>query len=496
MIRSGLFNSIGAVLRMAISIVSIPLLIRIIGVEGYGIWTLVSTVVAIATLAEAGLSVSTTVFLSKDLAGNNRNEIFKTVTISFTLVILLGVIISIFLYLVSHHLITIFTDLSGDQLNNAISASKLGGFVVAARLIQRICVGIVQAYQAYGLLNIASTIQAFLTNFGMLIVATYSTSVLRLMQWHLASSIIILGLYALLIIYLLPTSKFTPTWCKKRFLDMIQYGGLTWLSSIGSALFSRFDKLFLSLFIGTEVLGIYAAFTDISSQINSFSAVAIQPILPEFSKQIESSYANISLKEIQCKALNTLYIHSLITATLGGLIITLAPFALKIVLPEVDLVTILIPFQIVSAIYTVYSLNAVGYYMMLAFKKAKTCTALVLSSGIFSLFLIVTGAKFYGLLGAILGNIGYIATLSIIDLGMKYISIPRFKWIKKLVPFSLWFSSVLFINAYLAFQSELYQDSYQRILIFVIQNIVMAILLFMFFQNRKNLELKKIEQAS
>ncbi|MEM1255558.1 MAG: oligosaccharide flippase family protein [Cyanobacteria bacterium P01_H01_bin.21] len=491
MIRSGIFNVTGAALRMAISIVSIPLLIRMIGVEEYGIWTLVSTVVAIATLAEAGLSVSTTVFLSKDLANGNQTDLAKTITVSFSTVILLGLVVVFSLSASANYLMSTFTDLSGSQLNTAVAASRLGGIVVFTRLIQRICAGIAQAYQAYGLLNIISTAQSLLTNFGILVVAHYDNSVLRLMQWHLVSSIFLLCLYLVLSTYLLPSQRKLFIWCNQKFYSMFTYGGLTWISSIGSALFNRFDKLLVSLFLGTESLGIYAAFTDIASQINTFSSIAIQPMLPEFSRQIEKRSTE-AIQKLQSKAVKTLYIHSLVTAALGGALITFAPYVLGLVLPDIESEDFLIQFQVISIIYTIYSLNAVGYYMMLAFKKASVCTAIVLTSGIVSLLLITAGAYSFGLSGAILGNFGYIITLLATDLGMNYISVSKGKWLKFLIPFSLWFSLVIVMNFYLLFGLTTPQSNIQRAFVFLIQNVSIIGLIFLFLRNSSNFRFKSL----
>lgn len=70
MIKNGFYNVVGAVIRIGLTLLTIPLIIRLIGVEEYGLWTLVSTMIGIVGLAEAGLAVSTTVFLSRDLAND------------------------------------------------------------------------------------------------------------------------------------------------------------------------------------------------------------------------------------------------------------------------------------------------------------------------------------------------------------------------------------------------------------------------------------------
>jgi Polysaccharide biosynthesis protein len=67
MLKNGFYNAAAGAVRVGLAILTIPVLIRLMGVEEYGLWALASAIVGIVTLAEAGLSTATTVFVSQDL---------------------------------------------------------------------------------------------------------------------------------------------------------------------------------------------------------------------------------------------------------------------------------------------------------------------------------------------------------------------------------------------------------------------------------------------
>jgi O-antigen/teichoic acid export membrane protein len=100
-------------------------------------------------------------------------------------------------------------------------------------------------------------------------------------------------------------------------------------------------------------------------------------------------------------------------------------------------------------IYSLYSLNAVGYYVLFATNNVKICMARQLTAGIGSLIAIAVGAYYFGIAGAIVGNAGYVYTLMmLLDAKkiLKHVNSFQFAWVEFPV---LWFIGVVMTNIYL-----------------------------------------------
>ena len=82
MLKNGFYNTAAGLIRIALGILTIPVLIRSLGVEAYGLWTLASTVITVVNLAEAGLSTATTIFVSQDLAKDDGDGLSQTLTVT------------------------------------------------------------------------------------------------------------------------------------------------------------------------------------------------------------------------------------------------------------------------------------------------------------------------------------------------------------------------------------------------------------------------------
>lgn len=98
--KNGYYNAVGGIIRIGLAILTIPLLILLIGVGEYGLWTLVSSVIAIVTLAEAGLATSTTVFVSQDLGKEDVDGLSQTLTVTVGAMLTLATFAAISLFFV------------------------------------------------------------------------------------------------------------------------------------------------------------------------------------------------------------------------------------------------------------------------------------------------------------------------------------------------------------------------------------------------------------
>jgi O-antigen/teichoic acid export membrane protein len=440
MIKNGLYNLIGASFRLGLTVATIPLLIRLIGLEEYGLWTLVSTVVTIVTLAESGLSVSTTFFLSKDLGRQDKHDISKTLTISSCCILTLATLSSLLLWYSSQSIVWFFPRLTDLQLQIAIQSFQLGSFVVWAKLLQRFFVGIEQAFKNYGFLNFINTLQTGITNIGMLWIAYTGGRTLDLMKWQVISNFAILVVHVLVSHFLLKCISLRFIWDSQRCMEIFRYSTMTWLTSVGSALFTQGDKVIVGSIIGTHLLGVYAAITSVASQINAFSSFPVQPLLPELSQLLSSTPRKD--KEIISLVRQAFHVNVVIATGLGGALIILGPMLLPLLLSQDNLSEYIKPFYLAILIYTVYSANAVGYYVLFSTNNVGFSFKIQILAGILSLILIAYGTSAWGVWGAVLGNSGYILIWLLTTKSMEILNIPHVAWLRWISFVFGWFAII------------------------------------------------------
>jgi O-antigen/teichoic acid export membrane protein len=442
-LKNGLYNAAGGVVRIGIAILAIPILVRIIGIEEYGVWTLASSVISLATLAEGGLTVTTTFFLSKDIAQDDRVGVSETLTSTFVAILLFATLAASFLYFGSEFIISFFPKLKSEQYIQALTAFKLGSLVLWSRLLQQHLVGLIQSYERYGLLNILGTIQNTINTLGLIIIAAWGGRVIEMMEWQVLQGFGTLAAYYLFSNRIVKYAKPHFAWSRSKSIAIFKYSSVAWAGSIGSALFTQGDRLIVGSLLSVENLGIYAAITNIVGQINTLSALPISPLLPSITKL--STDINPDKSEINKKLRQSLQLNVLVAFSLGVLILAMSEKILTAILGGNVSTNAIYALRIATIIYTIYSLNAVGYYILYALGKVKMCTTINFLSAVLSLVMISVLSTRLGLVGAIIGNCGYIVTCLMTIISLNKLKIEMFLWFKWLVfPFVWFLVSMLF----------------------------------------------------
>jgi len=450
-LRNGLYNVGGQVVRGAIGLLAIPFLIRFLGISEYGVWSLACAFLALMTMCEAGLSVAAAVFLSKDLATNDAREAGCTIAFILLSATLLSAAIGLLLWFEGPLLVRPLTAFGRAEQGEAGRALQIAGFGAATLILQRTLVGIEQAFNWYGVITALDLVQTLVTTLGLVAIAWLGGKTVEMMEWQVLAAVILLIAHAGVVTRLFRNQQLHFEWSGSKGLQIFRYSLATWGATLGTAAFSQCDRLIVGGMLGAPVLGIYSAITGIASKINSFSGTAVQPLVPGLSRD---GAMNVSSEE---RIRQAVHLNALIAIGSGIFLYMLADWIMRKMIPGTSGAHEILGLQIAAVIYALYSLNAPGFYVLYAVGRAQTNAGVVLFSGVLSLALILLGSRYFGLLGALAGNAGYLLTLILIAYGLgkvgialshylSWISFPLVGFVAALI-FGLAFQSVIWLRA-------------------------------------------------
>jgi O-antigen/teichoic acid export membrane protein len=416
-------------------IVSIPLLIKILGIEEYGLWTLVYSTVALVFTIEGGIALSATYFITRDLP--NPRTLAPTFTVIVVATGLLATTAMLTTYLGAELIVKFFTSLSRQQAEQAQQAIQVGSLAVGARLLQQIPISLQQATQQYGILSLLNLLLATFTILALVPVAWAGGRTLEMMNCFAAANVLVLLLHVAITVRWLRGQGLRPQWHWERLVEFLKYSSFTWLSSIGSLLFMRGDRLIVGKILDIKTLGVYAVITDITMQINNLSAFPVQPLLPIIGSLWPLQIGSPTLRKVVRQGTQT---SALVALGLGSVLFYMAPQIFQAITTRLPTGPEMLCFRIAIVGYTTYSLNAVAYFALFAIGSARVCSAIQLSSGLFALFCIFVGVSNGGLVGAAIGNLGYVTTLVMVLVSMRRMQIPLKSCVKWLLFPLTWFS--------------------------------------------------------
>jgi O-antigen/teichoic acid export membrane protein len=296
---------------------------------------------------------------------------------------------------------------------------------VWSRLLQQVLIGVEQGFQQYGYLNILNTIQALTLSIGAIWIAWHGGKIVELMQWQALVYGLLLISHLWLVRKLLKSICLKFIWYAERANEIGKHSLTNLFLCIGSVIFGRGDRIAVAYFLSPEILGIYAVITDITAGMNTLSTLPVQPLISSLGNYASETLSKHKLK-YQVK--QSLELSATLALGIGVWLFALAPLLIQELLASsANNSNAIIALRIAIAIYSLISINAVGFYTLLTLDVA-LCMRIYIVSASIALSLIILGATKFGLVGALAGNIGFILSWSMLLAGMKKLSLPEWFW--------------------------------------------------------------------
>jgi len=415
------YTTLGGIIRLVLSLISLPIQVKLLGLETYGIFTVINSIIAIACMFDFGIGIAQTYVVSSNLAKNDSTNAGKTLTSSLYLISVFSIVVSIILLLI----LKIFSKFLFPTLQNPSEVKKLFIFIVVIiilRCIQQWALSAEAGLLRYDLQSLGETLFFTLLQVGIILIAFINPSILILLIWMFISLVFSLIFHFFLLRTVIISKKITWKFSSKHAKELVQFGIVQWVSNLGSTLFSYADKIIVNLFGGPNIVGIYSAITSLTQKINELSALPLRVLPPN----ISSSKAILQKDKI-------LLIYSKATRLNGVLVFGLSSFLifwadrLAIFFVNKNIAEFSSMLQLAAIIYGIYSLNAASFYTAIGIGKPIINAKWTLSGGILFILLLIILAPSFGIVGAIWANAGYILTLTINyevskSLGIKLIS--------------------------------------------------------------------------
>lgn len=415
LLRNGLYNIGGQTVRSLVSLLTIPLLVRFLGIREYGIWSLAYAAFMLMTVGNGGMAVAATVFLSSDLHRDDQGDAGGTLTLIVGSAGALGVVLGLLLWFLGPVVVGSLTAFGTAERIETARALQIAGLGIALLILHRTLMGVEQAFDRYGAANTFQVLQSVLANAGLVLVAWLGGRAVAMMKWQVIAYGILLAGHSWFISILARARPLRIRWNAARARTIVHFSLATWASILGSDLFTQGSRWIVGAVLGAPVLGVYSAITNMTLRINSFSGMATQPLVPSLSRgAVKNAPAESSVRQAA-------HLNALIAIGGGIFFFVLADWIMRVMVPGVNGTQDVIALQIAVVIFALYSISAPGYFILFSAGDARANFIVVLSSAIVSAGLIFLGSWRFGLLGAIVGNAGYLGTLFLIPMGLHKI---------------------------------------------------------------------------
>jgi O-antigen/teichoic acid export membrane protein len=284
-IRNAAWSTTGFIVPTAALVLTTPVFTHELGMEGFGVYALITTLLGMSGLASFGLTDATTKFVAEQSRQSTR-RLAPLVQTSCALYLAFSALSGLLVYLLAPTLIDRLFNVTTAWSSQAISALEIGSFAFALRLIESFVGSISLGFSRYdwiskvdvigGLLLIGSQTLLLLAGYGLValtaciaVVATMATVVKLLLAMRLVG-----GLHA-----------FLPRLHRCQTQRLLSFSSFSWLQSINQILSAQADRLLIAGILGTHALSYYVVCTRAASLVQILPARATAFIFPLASEQ-------------------------------------------------------------------------------------------------------------------------------------------------------------------------------------------------------------------
>ena len=262
--------------------------LRVLGVNDFGIYNLVGTIVVMFTFLQAALNNATSRFITYDLGAGNTTNLQKTFSMSMNTELILAGIIMLLSEIVGVWFIEYKLHIPDGRMEAAQWVFQISLFNFALSIIRTPFNSLIIAHEHMNYYALTSIIEAVLK-----LVIVYLLIVLpadKLVLYALLQMGVTIAIFLWMVVYCkhhFEECHYTKYWNKGLLKCLMNYSGWSLIVNIADIAVNQSISIFFNLFYGVAANAAYGVANQVNTQLNYF----ITNFSQSYSPQIIKSYA-------------------------------------------------------------------------------------------------------------------------------------------------------------------------------------------------------------
>jgi O-antigen/teichoic acid export membrane protein len=361
------WSSLDAVVYPTLMLLATPVFISKLGVELYGLWMFVNTIVASIGVLNIGLGDATVKFISKYLVEGNRHKVNKVIEATYAVYLVLCAAVLIVTIILAF-IIREYNWLNLPPKNNELifKTIQIAGVTLGLKFIEQIFLAVFKGFERYDLsakLSLFGKVTSLVAN---LVLVTLDYSLLYIFISSCVITAVYLFVEGWMVYRFTKFTSFIPSFDKKYIREIFSFGIWTWFQSIIGIASGQVDKFIVLSLSDIKVFAYYSLALTVFTQIHSFFSASISWIFPVISKKV---YAGERVDFLYNKI--QFYFLSIVTLILSFFYVVKDPFILYWLKEDtykqtIDFISLFVCYNLVMAttIIPYYFLNSSNYFRL------------------------------------------------------------------------------------------------------------------------------------
>lgn len=281
--RNTVWNLVGSGAPMVVAVFCIPILIRGLGKERFGMLTLAWALIGYASLFDLGLGRALTQLVARKLGAGEEREIPSLAWTSLLLMLLLGFVATACVLLISPWLAGRGLNVPAALHGETLQSFRLLGLTIPFVITTAGLRGLLEAHQRFGLINALRVPMGVFTFAGPLLVLPFSKSLVPVVATLVAGRIAAWAAHLLLCLRVLPGLDRSIAWERSAVGPLLRFGGWMTVTNVVSPLMVTIDRFAIAALVSMTAVAYYATPFEIVTKFLLVPGALMGVMFPAFS---------------------------------------------------------------------------------------------------------------------------------------------------------------------------------------------------------------------
>jgi O-antigen/teichoic acid export membrane protein len=285
--RNVIWNLIGNGAPMIFAVFSIPILIRELGKDRFGVLALAWALIGYASLFDLGLGRALTQLVAKKLGAGEDREVPTLVWTSLLLMLILGLAGALTAMLLSPWLVHRALNVPAALQPETLRSFYLLGLSIPAVISTAGLRGLLEAHQKFRLINAMRIPMGVYSFASPLLVLPFSKSLLPIVSVLAAGRVAGWAVHLIACLRVVPELRLRIAWHGAAAGPLLRFGGWMTVSNIVSPLMVTLDRFLIGAMVSMTAVAYYSTPYEIATKFWFIPGVLLPVMFPAFSASFE-----------------------------------------------------------------------------------------------------------------------------------------------------------------------------------------------------------------
>jgi O-antigen/teichoic acid export membrane protein len=281
--RNAVWNLVGSAAPLLVAIFCIPMLIRGLGTDRFGVLTLTWAVIGYASLFDLGLGRALTQLVASKLGAGEEHEVPALVWTSLLLMALLGLLGAGIVMALSPWLVHSALHVPGALQRETLYSFYLLGLSIPFVISTAGLRGLLEARQRFGMINALRVPMGVFTFIGPLLVLPFSSNLFMVVAVLVSGRMVAWAAHLALCLRVVPALRYHVAWRRAAVGPLLRFGGWMTVSNVVGPLMVTFDRFFIGALLSVAAVAYYATPYEVVTKFWLIPGALMSVMFPAFS---------------------------------------------------------------------------------------------------------------------------------------------------------------------------------------------------------------------